>query len=104
MGTTELLKTNEKIKLTRRKIEKITISILSLCKERMLLAKEIGLLKSKAGLPIENSEAEDRLKKIVIEKSKQMKLPPSFGLKLLSLLIEESKNEQKVIIREKKEK
>ena len=104
MDTNESSRANEEINSARREIERITYEILSLCKERMLLAKKIGILKSKTGLPIEDAETEDQLKKIVMEKSSQMRLSPDFSLRLLDLLIEESKNKQRVIMQEKKGK
>ncbi|MEM4311752.1 MAG: aminotransferase class I/II-fold pyridoxal phosphate-dependent enzyme [Nitrososphaerales archaeon] len=74
----------------RKKVKSLTFQILKLVKERTKLAKEIGDIKKGLDFPIEDIKVETDLKKDVIEECKNLGIDVSLGLKILSLLIQES--------------
>ena len=79
----------------RDEINKVTIEIIRLCGERFSLAREIGELKAQMELPIEDLKVEENLKREVLEKCCLFDIDAKFGLKLLDLLLSESKKVQK---------
>lgn len=89
----------ESISELRKCIERITIEIFNLCGERLQLAKQIGEIKAREGIPVENANIEQKLKVRVLEQCKKHSLDEKFGLKLLQLLLEESKQVQRDAIK-----
>ena len=49
----------------RKKIEEITIEMLSLLKTRTEIAQEIGKIKNKEGMSVSNESREDELRELV---------------------------------------
>ncbi|MGQ9623892.1 MAG: aminotransferase class I/II-fold pyridoxal phosphate-dependent enzyme [Candidatus Bathycorpusculaceae bacterium] len=88
----------------RKKIEEVTVEIFQLVGERFVLAQEMAEAKMKDRLPVEDIDAERKLKEVVSKKCKSYGVDLDFGLRLLNLLIEESKNVQKNIIKKAEEK
>ncbi|RLI37341.1 hypothetical protein DRO55_01560 [Candidatus Bathyarchaeota archaeon] len=85
----------------RRRVEGVTLEILRLCAERLKLVRRIGEVKRELGIPVEVREVEERLKHTILEGCKAYNLNEAFGLKLLELLLEESKGMQRRILEEK---
>ena len=85
----------------RRRVEEVTLEILRLCAERLKLVGRIGEVKRELGIPVEVREVEERLKRTILEGCKAYNLNEVFGLKLLELLLEESKGMQRRILEEK---
>jgi len=88
----------------RKEIEEVTTEIFQLVGKRFALAQKVAQSKMKKGLPVEDVDAERKLKEIISKKCKAYGVDLDFGLRLLNLLIEESKNIQKDIIRKTEEK
>jgi len=63
------------------------------------LTRKIGKAKLREGLPIEDLEAERRLRKLVSERCEAYGVDLNFGLRLLNLLIEEAKCVQNEIMK-----
>jgi len=85
----------DKLRSIREEITKVTAEIIRLCGIRFSLAKRIGEIKLKEGLPIEDSRVEEKLKQTVLEKCRLFGVNAQFGIKLLNLLLEESKRLQR---------
>jgi len=79
----------------REEIRQATVGIIRLTGERLSLAKKIGKLKRETGMPIEDLKAEEELRRLVLEKCQAYGVDRRFGLKLLNLLIDESKKVQR---------
>jgi chorismate mutase len=79
----------------RKKINEIDIQIISLMGKRMKLAKKIGKLKKKAGLPIWDKKREDKLRKIYSAKGKKDGLTGGFINQLFDVIFKESQRIQK---------
>jgi len=79
----------------REEIRQATVEIIRLVGERLSLAKKIGKLKRGMGMPIEDLKAEEELRRLVLEKCRAYGVDIRFGLKLLNLLIDESKRVQR---------
>ena len=94
-----LSKKTESIDKLRKRIERVTLEIFDLCGERFQLAKQIGEIKAHEGIPVENAEIEQKLRARVMEQCKKNNLDEKFGLKLLHLLLEESKQVQRDAIK-----
>ena len=54
----------------RKRIEEITIEMLSLLKIRTEIAQEIGKIKNKEGMSVSNESREDELREVVKRQSK----------------------------------
>lgn len=78
----------------RKEIQKITLDIMHLARRRLLLSKEIGKIKNKQGLPIENLKVEERLKQLVLEVCEKHDFDESFFLELIDLLTSQAKRIQ----------
>jgi len=89
----------EELKDLRNKITKITLEIIRLSGERMALAKKIGEIKARNNMPIEDPLIEQELRSKVIDLSQKHNINVNFSLKLLNLLIEESKRVQRDIMK-----
>jgi len=89
---------SKELEALREKIAELTLEIIRLSNERLLLAKRIGEIKARNGLPLEDPLTENELRNRVIEFSKKCGISINFSLKLLKLLIEESKRVQQEVI------
>ncbi|MHA1835549.1 MAG: chorismate mutase [Candidatus Odinarchaeia archaeon] len=85
----------EDITTLRKSIDKITLEILRLFKDRIEVSKHIGRLKLKMGREILDLGREQKLERMSLRFAERLGLPKTTALKLIKLLIEESKNEQK---------
>ncbi|MEM2936819.1 MAG: chorismate mutase [Candidatus Bathyarchaeia archaeon] len=83
------------LKELREEIRQATVEIIRLTGERLSLAKKIGRLKREMGMPIEDLKAEEELRSLTLEKCQAYGVDRRFGLKLLNLLIDESKRVQR---------
>lgn len=79
----------------RMEIERVTSQILDLVERRLDLAREIGRLKEKLGMPVRNKAVEMRLRERVLENCKKTGLDEKFAMSLLDLLVEESVRAQR---------
>jgi len=86
----------EKLELERlrNEIATVTFEILDLCRKRIELARKIARFKAKRGLPIENLEIENALKRRVLDFCHRNNMNDEFCIKLFNLLINESKRVQ----------
>lgn len=89
---------NEDLKNLRDEMTKITLEIIRLSGKRLVLARKIGEIKARRGMEVEDLKVEQELKNKVIELSREQNIDTDFSLKLLNLLIEESKRVQRDII------
>ncbi len=83
------------LKVLREEIAKVTLEIIRLCGERLSLAERIGEIKARGNILIEDQRVEDELRRRVIEECRVHGIDSQFGLKILDLLIEESKRVQR---------
>jgi aspartate aminotransferase len=88
----------------RKEIEEVTVEIFRLIGKRFVLAQKLASLKKEKGLSIEDADAETKLKEVVLKKCKSYGVDSNLGLRLLNLLIEESKNLQRNIYKTSEEK
>ncbi len=85
----------DSLRILREEIEKVTLEILELCGRRLFLARKIGEIKTEEGIPIEDLDVEERLKSKIVERCRHIGLDPKFGLRLLDILLDESKRIQR---------
>lgn len=83
----------------RKGIMRITLDIISLCGERLLLAKKIGEIKARENMPIEDPSVEEELKNRAIRVCQRYDMNVNFCFKLLELLLDESKRVQREVIK-----
>jgi chorismate mutase len=83
----------------RKRIERVTLEIFDLCGERLQLAKQIGEIKASEGIPVKNAKIEQKLGAKVLGQCKKHNLDEGFCLKILQLLLEESKQVQRDTIK-----
>lgn len=95
------MSTQDTLDNLRSEIQQITKEILNLIAKRNQLSQKVGHIKKTKKLPIEDIHVENNLRKIVKEKSKQLGINPKLSLRLLNLLILESKNNQTNLINKK---
>ena len=74
----------------RKKIEEITIEMLSLLKTRTEIAEEIGKIKNKEGMSVSNESREDELRDLVKKQCKEIDFDSNTALKFLNFLLNES--------------
>ena len=79
----------------RREIASVTFEILRLCSRRNKLAEKIAEIKMKMNLPIEDLSVEEDLRQRVLDLCRSEDMDDGFCLKLLDLLIGESKRLQR---------
>jgi len=89
----------EALKTLRDEMAKLTLKIIRLSGERLALAKKIGEIKAESNMPIEDSKVEQELRSRVIDLSRKCGVDINFSLKLLDLLLEESKRVQRNIVK-----
>ena len=78
----------------RAKIAEITVEIIRLAGRRNSLAREVGRLKAIGSIPLEDDAVEDSLLREVTEECDRAGVDRSAGLKMLALLLVESKKAQ----------
>ena len=78
------------LKELRKKIEEITIEMLSLLKTRTEIAQEIGKIKNKEGMSVSNESREDELRELVKRQCKEIDFDSNTALKFLNFLLNES--------------
>jgi len=94
----------EDIKALRSEVARLTLEIIRLSGERLAIARKIGEIKAERNMPIEDPSVESELKDKVINLSREYGLDINFALKLLNLLIEESKRVQRDVIESRSNK
>jgi len=88
----------DELESLRHKVNKVTVEIIRLCGERFSLARKIGEMKARMGFPIEDLKVEEKLRREVLEKCSVFGVDAEFGLRILDLLLEESKRNQRNMI------
>jgi chorismate mutase len=78
----------------RKEIQQITLEIMNLAGRRLQLSKEIGEIKNKQGIPIENLEIEKQLKQAVVKACKEFGFSVDFFIELTDLLVSQAKRIQ----------
>ena len=74
----------------RKKIEEITIEMLTLLKTRTEISQEIGKIKNKEGMSVSNESREDELRELVKRQCKEIDFDSNTALKFLNFLLNES--------------
>jgi chorismate mutase len=83
----------------RNEVTRITLDIFRLCGERLLLVKKIGEIKARENIPIEDPDVEEELKSRVLRLCRRYGMNVDFCLKVLYLLLDESKKVQREVIK-----
>ena len=91
----------DSLEIARDEIRLLTEEIIGLLGERMRLIKQVSAIKEAKGLPVEDVNVERKLRRLVVEKSRDCGLDPSLSLKILNILLNESVSFQ---LKEKREK
>ena len=78
----------------RREVRRITLAIMELIKNRMDIVSKIGAIKHDLGLDVIDEQAEEELRTSVIELSNKIGLDKELALRLLNILVDESKELQ----------
>jgi chorismate mutase len=89
----------EELKVLREEVARITLEIIRLSSRRLSLVRKIGEIKARNNMAVEDPSVEDDLKARVIDLSKKYNVNVDFSLKLLNLLLEESKRVQREIMK-----
>ena len=71
----------------RKKIEEITIEMLSLLKTRTEIAQEIGKIKKKEGMSVSNESREDELRELIKKQCQEINFDSNAALKFLNFLL-----------------
>ena len=74
----------------RKKIEEITIEMLSLLKTRNEIAQEIGKIKNQHGMSVSNESRENELRDLVKRKCQEINFDSNTAMKFLNFLLNES--------------
>ena len=74
----------------RKKIEEITIDMLSLLKKRNDIAQEIGKIKNQEGMSVSNESRENELRDLVKRKCQEIDFDSNAAMKFLNFLLNES--------------
>ena len=74
----------------RKKIEEITIDMLSLLKKRNDIAQEIGKIKNQEGMSVSNESRENELRDLVKRKCQEIDFDSNTAMKFLNFLLNES--------------
>ena len=83
----------------RKDIARVTLEIFRLCGERLRIAGKIGEIKARERLPVENLHVEEELRNKVFEVCRENSIDTGFCVKLLDLLLQESKRVQREALR-----
>jgi len=87
----------------RKEITKVTLEIFRLCGERFQLAKKMGEVKAQEDMPIESLEVEQKLRREVLDVCRTCGMDIGFCLRLLGLMLDESKRIQREIVESESE-
>ena len=71
----------------RKKIETITMEMLSLLKTRTEIAQEIGKIKNQQGMSVSNESREDELRELVKKRCQEINFDSNTALKFLNFLL-----------------
>lgn len=82
----------------RKEITKVTLEIFRLCGERLQLAKKMGEVKVREDMPIESLEVEQKMRREVLDVCRTYGMDTGFCLRLLGLMLDESKRIQREIV------
>ncbi len=74
----------------RKKIEEITLEMLSLLKTRTEIAQEIGKIKNQQGMSVSNESREDELRELIKKRCQKIDFDSNAALKFLNFLLNES--------------
>ena len=74
----------------RKRIETITIEMLSLLKTRTEIAQEIGKIKNQQGMSVSNESRENELRELVKKQCNEISFDSNIALKFLNFLLNES--------------
>ena len=74
----------------RKKIEEITVEMLSLLKTRTEIAQEIGKIKNEQGMSVQNESREDDLRGLIKNECKKIGFDENTALKFLNFILNES--------------
>ena len=74
----------------RKKIEEITLEMLSLLKTRTEIAQEIGKIKNQQGMSVSNESREDELRELIKKRCQVINFDSNAALKFLNFLLNES--------------
>ena len=98
---TELVQVSGEDALTdiRSDIQQLTEEILYIIAKRAELSQKVGIIKKNEGFPIEDISVERKLRKLVQEKSVNLGINPRLGLRLLNLIVAESKSIQSNVVK-----
>jgi len=88
----------DELKILRDRVAELTLEIIRLSGERLFLARKIGEIKAQNRMPVDDPSVESELRDKVIDLSRKYGIDINFSLKILNLLIEESKRVQREII------
>jgi len=80
----------------RKKIEEITVEMLSLLKTRTEIAQEIGKIKNEQGMSVQNESREDDLRELIKNECKKIGFDENTALKFLNFILNESVKIQSV--------
>ena len=79
-----------KLEELRKRIEEITVEMLTLLKTRTEISQEIGEIKNKQGMSVSNESREDELRELVKNQCKKIGFDSNTALKFLNFLLNES--------------
>ena len=74
----------------RKRIETITIEMLSLLKTRTEIAQKIGKIKNQQGMSVSNESRENELRELVKKQCQEIEFDGNIALKFLNFLLNES--------------
>ncbi|MDC0186665.1 aminotransferase class I/II-fold pyridoxal phosphate-dependent enzyme [Candidatus Nitrosopelagicus sp.] len=74
----------------RKRIETITIEMLSLLKTRTEIAQKIGKIKNQEGMSVSNESREDELRELIKKQCQEIDFDSNTALKFLNFLLNES--------------
>ena len=78
----------------RKEIAGVTVEVFRLCGERLRIARKIGEIKARMKLTVENLHVEEELRNEVLDVCRRDGVDTGFCVRLLDLLLEESKRVQ----------
>lgn len=89
------------LKALRNEMARLTLKIIRLSGKRAAIAKRIGEIKAQSNMPIEDPDVERELRNRIVDESIKHGINIDFSLRLLDLLLEESKRIQREILKSK---
>jgi len=83
----------------RKEIAEVTLKIFDLCGERLQLVKQIAKVKAQQKIAVEDPRVEHALEAKVLDVCRSYDMDREFCLKLLALILKESKRVQRQVTR-----